>query len=132
MSSTSRYRGKSKSVASLPRSTIRKREAGELARWIQSYVDANGDPDNVSCPIRGFTMDPGELDGAWCLLFGGTLLVKSRRSWRSSSLNDDPVCALGHAPRVQSERIKADMGRGLCRGRGMQAVGGSVVPPPAK
>ena len=28
-----------------------------------------------------------------CLLFGGTLLVKSRRSWRSCLLKDDSVCA---------------------------------------
>ena len=50
---------------------------GGVAKRIQSNVDGHGDTDNVSW--SSFSLAPGELVGAWCLLIGGTFLVKSRR-----------------------------------------------------
>ena len=119
-----------------------------LARWIQSNVDAHGDPDNVTWSDERFLHESWRT--GWCLLPSLRWHVAcpiqafveielAQRRFR--------VCVLGnvgclsgdgaaagsevHAPRVEGGRVKADMGRGLCRARGMQAVGGSVVPPAA-
>ena len=104
----------------------------ELARPIQSSVDAYSYPDNVSWSDSRSAL--GELETPWCRLFGGTLLDQSSSSGKPSSPND--VAAAGgkvQAPGADGPgRVKADKGRSRGRGKGKKASGRGVVSPPAK
>ena len=72
-------------------------------------------PWHIACPIQAFV----EIELA-------RRRFRARVLGNVGCLSGDGAAAGSevHAPRVEGGRVKADMGRGLCRGRGMQAVGG--------
>ena len=78
----------------------------EPARQILSCVDAHSDPDNVSwSDSRFYTGYLGELETPWCRLFDGTLLDKSRISWKPSPLNDVVMDASDGMLEVQAATV---------------------------
>ena len=111
----------------------------ELAKQIQSHVDAHSDPANASWPDSRFHTQVLSLRRHLARQMKEFMETESaqrrfrgRAWWNAGGAGGDVAAAGGKVQALGGDgagRGKAEKERGRGRGKGKQAGGGSVVPP---